>query len=280
MILFALFLACELILFPSLLFCLITASCFSLFLLSYCWVPVFLSSVSCHSSLLSSFGFIFYSSFSLGWPSLSSLTLFIPYSVMFLQFVPKTHLFFTAGKDKKIKQWDADKFEHIQTLEVNLFSITLIFWVKWINPRVFYTSKCWNSILTKAYSSPVNLIWRLTGPSSGGLVYEHQSKRRPPRHIIPRQITAPVGEDQGANHPWGGTGDGEMEDRVDAHTLTTHIVFVSLNGAVFILTGARGRVWGEHGQRRCACGEHSISHLYPYSFTLSCFKLPAFTYDN
>lgn len=39
-------------------------------------------------------------------------------SVMFLQFVPKTHLFFTAGKDRKIKQWDADKFEHIQTLEV------------------------------------------------------------------------------------------------------------------------------------------------------------------
>lgn len=38
---------------------------------------------------------------------------------MFLQFVPKTHLFFTAGKDKKIKQWDADKFEHIQTLEVS-----------------------------------------------------------------------------------------------------------------------------------------------------------------
>lgn len=39
---------------------------------------------------------------------------------MFLQFVPKTHLFFTAGKDKKIKQWDADKFEHIQTLEVKM----------------------------------------------------------------------------------------------------------------------------------------------------------------
>lgn len=43
-----------------------------------------------------------------------------PRSVMFLQFVPKTHLFFTAGKDKKIKQWDADKFEHIQTLEVKI----------------------------------------------------------------------------------------------------------------------------------------------------------------
>lgn len=43
---------------------------------------------------------------------------FFFYSVMFLQFVPKTHLFFTAGKDRRIKQWDADKFEHIQTLEV------------------------------------------------------------------------------------------------------------------------------------------------------------------
>lgn len=39
-------------------------------------------------------------------------------SVMYLQFVPKSHLFFTAGKDHKIKQWDADKFQHIQTLEV------------------------------------------------------------------------------------------------------------------------------------------------------------------
>ncbi|KAH0518405.1 WD repeat-containing protein 3 [Microtus ochrogaster] len=38
-------------------------------------------------------------------------------SVMHLRFVPKSHLFFTAGKDRKIKQWDADKFEHIQTLE-------------------------------------------------------------------------------------------------------------------------------------------------------------------
>lgn len=46
---------------------------------------------------------------------------------MFLQFVPKTHLFYTAGKDKKIKQWDADKFEHIQTLEVTCFSLLSIF---------------------------------------------------------------------------------------------------------------------------------------------------------
>lgn len=39
-------------------------------------------------------------------------------SVMHLKFVPKSHLFFTAGKDRKIKQWDADRFEHVQTLEV------------------------------------------------------------------------------------------------------------------------------------------------------------------
>lgn len=44
------------------------------------------------------------------------------HSVMFLQFLPKTHLFFTAGKDKKIKQWDADKFQLVQTLEVTLCS--------------------------------------------------------------------------------------------------------------------------------------------------------------
>ena len=37
---------------------------------------------------------------------------------MHLQFVPKSHLFFTAGKDRRVKQWDADTFEHIQTLEV------------------------------------------------------------------------------------------------------------------------------------------------------------------
>lgn len=47
--------------------------------------------------------------------------IFSPPSVMYLQFVAKSHLFFTAGKDGKIKQWDADKFEHIQTLEVGSF---------------------------------------------------------------------------------------------------------------------------------------------------------------
>lgn len=45
---------------------------------------------------------------------------------MYLQFVPKSHLFFTTGKDHKIKQWDADKFEHIQTLEVTTFLLWLL----------------------------------------------------------------------------------------------------------------------------------------------------------
>lgn len=54
---------------------------------------------------------------------------------MFLQFVPKTHLFFTAGKDKKIKQWDADKFEHIQTLEVTLVSMPFDIWGPVLQPK-------------------------------------------------------------------------------------------------------------------------------------------------
>ena len=36
-----------------------------------------------------------------------------------IQFVPKTHLFFSASKDNKVKCWDADKFLHIQTLQVS-----------------------------------------------------------------------------------------------------------------------------------------------------------------
>ncbi|KAM4048633.1 LOW QUALITY PROTEIN: WD repeat-containing protein 3 [Anomaloglossus baeobatrachus] len=37
-------------------------------------------------------------------------------SVMFLQFVPDA-LFFSAGKDRRVKQWDADKYQQVQTLE-------------------------------------------------------------------------------------------------------------------------------------------------------------------
>lgn len=36
---------------------------------------------------------------------------------MGVTFIPKTHLFFTCGKDGAIKQWDADTFNHITTLK-------------------------------------------------------------------------------------------------------------------------------------------------------------------
>lgn len=36
-----------------------------------------------------------------------------------------------------------------------------------------------------------------------------QPQRRPPGVGVSRQVAAPVGENQGAHHPGGGTGDGE-----------------------------------------------------------------------
>lgn len=42
-------------------------------------------------------------------------------SVTAVQFVPKTHYFFSCGKDGKIKQWDADNFQKIITLSVRNF---------------------------------------------------------------------------------------------------------------------------------------------------------------
>lgn len=47
-------------------------------------------------------------------------------SVTGLSFVPGTHYFFTSGKDGKIKQWDADIFRKIVTLQV----INLLHFVK------------------------------------------------------------------------------------------------------------------------------------------------------
>lgn len=41
---------------------------------------------------------------------------FVWFSVSGVVFIPKTHLFFSSGRDGKIKQWDADKFERITTL--------------------------------------------------------------------------------------------------------------------------------------------------------------------
>lgn len=38
-------------------------------------------------------------------------------SIMGITFIPKTHLFFTCGKDGAVKQWDADTFNHITSLK-------------------------------------------------------------------------------------------------------------------------------------------------------------------
>ena len=40
-------------------------------------------------------------------------------SIMSVQFVGKTHYIFSVGKDGKLKEWDADKFERIVTLNVS-----------------------------------------------------------------------------------------------------------------------------------------------------------------
>lgn len=42
-------------------------------------------------------------------------------SVTGLQFVPKTHYFFTCGKDGKVKEWDGDSYHKVQTLQVSGF---------------------------------------------------------------------------------------------------------------------------------------------------------------
>lgn len=33
-----------------------------------------------------------------------------------MQFIAKTHLFFSCGKDGNVKEWDADNFENVITL--------------------------------------------------------------------------------------------------------------------------------------------------------------------
>jgi len=44
-------------------------------------------------------------------------------SIMSVQFVGKTHYIFSVGKDGKLKEWDADKFERIITLDGHLNEI-------------------------------------------------------------------------------------------------------------------------------------------------------------
>lgn len=47
-------------------------------------------------------------------------------SVTGLRFIPETHQFFTSGKDGRVKQWDADSFERILTLQVKYHSKTCL----------------------------------------------------------------------------------------------------------------------------------------------------------
>lgn len=57
-------------------------------------------------------------------------------SVTGLQFVPKTHYFFTCGKDGKVKEWDGDTYDKIMTLQViSLFKIKLTSNLLFINFR-------------------------------------------------------------------------------------------------------------------------------------------------
>ena len=83
---------------------------------------------------------------------------------------------------------------------------------------------CYSSSLRRLNPSRLTFgpSLRLAGPSSGGLVSDHQPKRWPHCVVISRQIPAPVGEDQGAHHPGGGTGDGEVADRADTDDFTAH----------------------------------------------------------
>ncbi len=45
-------------------------------------------------------------------------------SIMSIKFVGKSHLFFTVSKDGKLKQWDADNFQRIISLEVSTKLLT------------------------------------------------------------------------------------------------------------------------------------------------------------
>ena len=51
-------------------------------------------------------------------------------SITSVQFVPKTHYFFTCGKDGKVKEWNGDSYNKIITLQVCLSSINLKITIK------------------------------------------------------------------------------------------------------------------------------------------------------
>jgi WD40 repeat protein len=68
-------------------------------------------------------------------------------SVTSLQFVPSTHYFFTVSKDGKVKQWDADSYDNIITLNVSTGHMIYLHLLTWVGfdligyvPNTLYSS--------------------------------------------------------------------------------------------------------------------------------------------
>lgn len=131
-------------------------------------------------------------------------------SVMYLKFVPKSHLFFTAGKDRKIKQWDADRFEHVQTLEVASPALLLVLAVALAEGA---SASRWRERVPVCESRALLRVWGLLfllpGPPPGSVVLGRKPQWRLCRVVIPWQISETLGEDAGASDPWGREGDGK-----------------------------------------------------------------------
>ncbi len=71
-------------------------------------------------------------------------------SVTCVKFLPRTHWFFSAGKDGKIKQWDADNFQRIQVLQVGQV-ITGLLWNYYF---VWGTQNCHSPIFGRKRRMP------------------------------------------------------------------------------------------------------------------------------
>lgn len=120
----------------------------------------------------------------------------------------------------------------------------------------------------------------LAGPSSGGLVSDHQPKRWPHCVVISRQIPAPVGEDQGAHHPGGGAGDGEVADRADTDDFTAHGFSVFYWPSLFLSWQEREAEFEESlakGDAPVVSAHFSTSchhqHLFTLHQTLTCILI-------
>jgi len=123
---------------------------------------------------------------------LSDLLITYHRSSFFLQFVPKTHYFFSVSKDKTVKYWDADKFEHITTLQVKfcLVAILCSSWVVFKASRIYicslgdiyfqliYRPNLRNSWVKRFKSTLVSCYFFFTGSSCRGVVSRYKSRWR------------------------------------------------------------------------------------------------------